>query len=100
MAVLLAGIAWACLIGWLILRAVRQMQAHRSVPFRGSAFAEHRVAIIVPARNEARNIGQCLSGLSAQRGLAAGSSIIVVDDGSRDGTADGVGAAAQNDGRI
>jgi chlorobactene glucosyltransferase len=100
MAVLLAGAAWACLIGWLILRAVQQMQAHRAVTVGGSASPEQTVAIIVPARNEARNIGQCLSGLSAQRGLAAGSSIIVVDDGSRDGTADRVRAAAQNDGRI
>src|SRR5712671_2182279 len=100
MAVLLAGAAWACLIAWLILRAARQFRAHRALPVGESASAEHSVAIIVPARNEARNIGQCLSGLSAQRGLAAGSSIIVVDDGSRDGTADKIRAAAQNDGRI
>ena len=100
MAVLLASAAWAWLIGWLILRAVRQMQAHRAVPIGGSASAEAGVAIIVPARNEARNIGHCLSGLSAQHGLAAASSIIVVDDGSRDGTADRVRAAAQNDPRI
>src|SRR3954453_10832491 len=100
MAVLLAGAAWACLIGWLILRAGWEVEGHEAVTVGGSASPEQTVAIIVPARNEARNIGQCLSGLSAQRGLAAGSSIIVVDDGSRDGTADRVRAAAQNDGRI
>src|SRR5215210_19940 len=99
MAVLLAGAVWAGLIGWLILRAVTQFQAHRAVPFGGPAPGAsdspgHRVAIIVPARNEALNIGPCLSGLSAQRGLAAGSSIIVVDDGSRDGTAEAVRQAA------
>ena len=100
MAVLLAGAAWACLIAWLILRAARQFRAHRALPVGESASAEHSVAIIVPARNEARNIGQCLSGLSAQRGLAAASSIFVVDDASRDGTGEGVRRAALGDARI
>jgi chlorobactene glucosyltransferase len=56
--------------------------------------------IIVPARNEAENIGKCLAGLSAQRALAAGSSITVVDDGSRDATAALVARAASADPRI
>jgi chlorobactene glucosyltransferase len=44
------------------------------------------VSIIVPVRNEIDNIAICLAGLKAQTGLAAGSSIIVVDDESTDGT--------------
>jgi chlorobactene glucosyltransferase len=103
--VLLGGLAWACLVGWLIMRAVRQFEAHRAVslgPPMPVALAQPHgpVAIIVPARNEAENIGKCLAGLSAQRGLAAGSSIIVVDDGSQDGTAEVVRGAALGDARI
>lgn len=105
MAVLLAGLAWACLIGWLILRAVRQFEAHRAVSLGrpapdGLARARGTVAIIVPARNEVGNIEICLAGLSAQRGLAAGSSITVVDDASQDGTAEAVRRAALSDARI
>src|SRR5437763_468550 len=104
MAVLLAGAAWAGLVGWLILRALRQFRAHRALspggPARdGVAQALGAVAIIVPARNEAGNIGECLAGLSAQRGLAAGSSITVVDDGSQDGTGEVVRRVASADPR-
>jgi chlorobactene glucosyltransferase len=40
--------------------------------------------IVVPARDEERNIGPCLDGLLAQQGIDV--SIIVVDDGSTDRT--------------
>ena len=105
MAVLLAGLVWAALIGWLILRALRQFQAHRAVSLGRpgpDSLARRRdnVAIVVPARNEVGNIGKCLAGLTAQRGLGAGSSITVVDDGSQDGTAEAVARAAGNDRRI
>src|SRR5262249_24754219 len=62
--------------------------------------ARSAVAIIVPARNEATNIGECLGGLAAQRGLAAGLAITVVDDTSQDRTADEVRRKAHNDARI
>lgn len=97
MAALLAGAAWICLIGWLIVRAVRQFRAYRAVLLRGSEGAgpaSGPVAVIVPARNEAANIGKCLAGLSAQRDLPAGSSITVIDDGSQDGTPELVRGAA------
>src|SRR5205085_6523214 len=58
------------------------------------------VAVIVPARNEIDNIGACLAGLSAQRGLTPRSAIIVVDDASQDGTAQAVARAARRDPRI
>ena len=45
------------------------------------------MSIIVPARNEIDNIEICLRGLTAQTGQPGGFSIIVVDDGSEDGTA-------------
>ncbi len=93
MAVLLAGLVWALLVGWLILRAVRQFRAHAALSLdrpKAEPIAQQQaaVAIIVPVRNEAQNIKKCLAGLSALRGLAVGSSVTVVDDGSQDATAD------------
>jgi glycosyltransferase involved in cell wall biosynthesis len=45
------------------------------------------VTVIVPARDAERTIGRTLAGLEAQRG-AADFEVLVVDDGSRDSTAD------------
>jgi chlorobactene glucosyltransferase len=105
MAVLLAGAAWAGLILWLVMRMLRQLAAHRATSLDGVASPAAapplpEVAIIVPARNEIANIAECLAALSAQRGLSAGSSITVVDDGSQDGTGAAVAAAARHDPRI
>lgn len=44
------------------------------------------VSIIIPARNEARNIGRCVASLSRLEGVDY--EVIVVDDRSTDGTAD------------
>jgi len=103
MAVLLAGGVWACLIGWLLLRLLRQFRTHRAAslgPPNGTPASLPAVAIIVPARNEIANIGTCLAGLTAQRGLSGGLSIIVVDDGSQDGTGEVVARSARDDPRI
>src|SRR6266446_3032758 len=102
MTALLAGAVWAGLIAWLLLRIFRQFRAHRaaslSEPAADAALAD--IAIIVPARNEIANIAACLGGLAGQRGLSGGSSIIVVDDGSQDGTGQAVACAACSDPRI
>jgi chlorobactene glucosyltransferase len=99
---LLAGAVWAGLIAWLLLRIFRQFRAHRaaslSEPAADAALAD--IAIIVPARNEIANIAACLGGLAGQRGLTGGSSIIVVDDASQDGTGQAVARAARGDPRI
>ena len=50
------------------------------------ARADRRVVAIVPARNEAEGIGRAVSSLLAQS-LASPLQVIVVDDGSTDGTA-------------
>jgi chlorobactene glucosyltransferase len=50
------------------------------------ASADVLVSIVVPARNEARNIETVLGSLAATRGVAF--EVIVVDDRSEDGTAD------------
>lgn len=101
---LLAGAAWALLIGWLIQRMLRQLAAHRANSLDAVAGTADEcfgdVEIVVPARNEARNIGACLAGLAAQRGLGADFSIMVVDDGSQDATARIVAEMALDDPRI
>src|SRR5512142_1220020 len=47
------------------------------------------ISVIVPVKNGADTLGDCLQALLSQTGLAYGSDyeIIVVDDGSTDGTA-------------
>jgi hypothetical protein len=51
------------------------------------------VTVVVPVRDEQDQIGDCLSALLDQRGVAD-LRVVVVDDGSTDGTADVVRAAA------
>jgi chlorobactene glucosyltransferase len=89
MPALLTGAIWAGLVLYLLSRALRQFRAHRLttlvVPAKPVPAAP--VSIIVPARNEIDNIVTCLAGLAAQQGLPGRFSIIVVDDGSEDGTA-------------
>jgi chlorobactene glucosyltransferase len=99
---LVAGAVWAGLIAWLLLRIFRQLRTHRAASLSGpmADTALPDIAIIVPARNEIANIAACLEGLAAQRGLTGGSSILVVDDGSQDGTGQAVARAARSDPRI
>ena len=52
------------------------------------------VAIVIPARNEAATIGRAVSSLLAQD-YAGALALVVVDDGSRDGTAQAARSAAQ-----
>jgi cellulose synthase/poly-beta-1,6-N-acetylglucosamine synthase-like glycosyltransferase len=93
MAGLLAGAVWTGLIAWLMLRLHRQFRTHRATLLDRSEDVPASmpgVAVIAPARDEIANIDTCLAGLTAQRGLTGGLSIIVVDDGSQDGTAQAV----------
>ncbi|HEV8124845.1 MAG TPA: glycosyltransferase [Gemmatimonadales bacterium] len=46
-----------------------------------------QISILIPARNEARNIGRTLAALRAQQLAGIATEIIVVDDGSSDATA-------------
>jgi chlorobactene glucosyltransferase len=100
MAALPAGAVWACLIGWLMLRLLRQFRTYRATSLgypEGAPASLPTVAVIIPARNEIANIDICLAWLTAQRGLTGGLSIVVVDDGSQDGTGEAVARVARDD---
>ncbi|MGW2623990.1 glycosyltransferase [Micromonospora taraxaci] len=57
------------------------------------------VAVLLPLRDEATRVTPCLRALLAQRGVP-GLRIVVLDDGSTDGTADVVRAVAGHDPRV
>ena len=85
---LLLAIALLVLEGVLLLRAWRRRAWLRTLPQHsalpgGEADA---VVVIVPARNEALNIRDCLEGLLAQTYPADNLRILVVDDEFDDGT--------------
>ena len=80
----------------LLLRALRQRAALRSlVPNETAARADAvAVEVIVPARNEAPNIRECLESLVVQTYSPGKLRIIVVDDDSEDGTDEIIAAFA------
>lgn len=67
----------------------------RTPPLPGSPPS---VAILIPARDEEAAIGRCVSAALASRGAVV--EVIVLDDGSSDGTAGIVQAIARNDPRL
>jgi chlorobactene glucosyltransferase len=80
----------------LFVRAVRQAQALQTLqPSYSAPEGAPEIAVVIPARNEAANIGACLSGLIAQTYPPARLRIIVVDDNSSDRTAEIVAGFAQ-----
>lgn len=99
---LLLSSLWLALVIWLIARAVRQRNVLSGVPVstREPGATAPKVAVIVPARNEAANIGPCIESLSAQQYPPDRLSLIVVDDDSNDGTPAIVAALARQDPRI
>jgi len=93
---------WLALVIWLIARAVRQRSVLAGVPVstRVPDRTAPKVAVIVPARNEAANIGPCIRSLSAQQYPPDRLALIVVDDDSIDATAAIVADLARQDPRI
>jgi chlorobactene glucosyltransferase len=94
------GLAAGAAAGWsaLLLSSAYSRRAIRQ-PSRVPAAADApSISVIVPARDEARDIGQTLRQLRAQRYPAL--EIIAVDDRSRDGTADEMERAADGDPRV
>ncbi|AVT41836.1 glycosyl transferase [Plantactinospora sp. BB1] len=84
---LLAGHAWLNANRWL----------RRPPP--GTAGTDEPVAVLLPVRDEATRVGPCLRALLAQRGVPE-LEIVVLDDGSTDGTAEVVRAVAAGDRRV
>ncbi|HEX5509115.1 MAG TPA: glycosyltransferase family 2 protein [Pseudolabrys sp.] len=81
--------AWLATAAWLIFRAFNQrglLQPLAVTPPTALA-SRSRVAVIVPARDEAENIGPCLQSLLNQDFPASRLSVLVVDDHSGDDTA-------------
>lgn len=92
----LAVLQWAR-FGWAAWQAAHfEAVVPRREPAAGESYPS--VSLIVPARNEAANIGACLAGASAQR--VPGLEILVLDDRSEDNTALLVRDAAAHDPRI
>ncbi|MEU7584988.1 glycosyltransferase [Micromonospora sp. NPDC049230] len=60
---------------------------------------DERVAVLLPLRDEAARVTPCLRALLAQRGVP-GLRVVVLDDGSTDGTAEVVRAVAGDDPRV
>lgn len=87
------GLVWAMTVGVVGFYLVQIWQLRRGLfAFQPSKHDElpdeptPHVSIIVPARNERRNIRRCVTSLLAQD--YPDFDVIVVDDGSTDGTAD------------
>ena len=91
---------WLLFAAWLIVRAARQRDALEALEPIDPPGAVPKIAVIVPARDEAANIRRCVQSLCAQRYPAQRMSILVVDDDSRDATASIVEELAAADGRI
>lgn len=88
---LVLSIAWAALIAFLLIRAVRQYRSYEVLrPHLAGGPSLAAVTVIVPARNEGRNIGRCARGLLEQDYPADRLRVIVVDDNSEDDTVEQV----------
>jgi len=92
---------------WTVALAVAALTVHAAVNARRlrrpstepSPTVDDRVAVLLPLRDEAHRVRPCLESLLAQRAVP-GLRILVLDDGSTDGTADVVRGIAGDDPRV
>ncbi|MFZ0549398.1 MAG: glycosyltransferase [Steroidobacteraceae bacterium] len=75
-------------------RVSRALPSHPPLATNSAVASERRIIAVVPARNEAEGIGAAVSSLLAQA-LKPPLHVIVVDDGSTDGTAEEARRAAR-----
>jgi chlorobactene glucosyltransferase len=85
---LLLSWTWLAAVIWLIARAFQQRGLLQSLQAAEPPLADRtpKVAVIVPARDEAANIDRCLRSLVGQTYPASRLRIVVIDDHSRDRT--------------
>jgi glycosyltransferase involved in cell wall biosynthesis len=92
--------------GGAILLAVAALTGHTAVnaallrrPPTDPSTVDERVAVLLPVRDEAHRIEPCLRSVLGQRGVP-GLEIVVLDDGSADGTGDLVRRLTASDSRV
>jgi cellulose synthase/poly-beta-1,6-N-acetylglucosamine synthase-like glycosyltransferase len=86
----LAGCLLLAVYAVLILyyqRAWESIPLFTPVSATGGSMERVRITVLVPARNEEKNIGACLASLSGQTYPREAYEVIVIDDHSTDGTA-------------
>jgi chlorobactene glucosyltransferase len=100
--ILLVAILWAGIITVLLVRAATQYRHYETLIPSGLAAEQSlpSVAIIIPARNEAANIGRCLRSLLTQEYPDGQLRFVVINDGSTDGTPDIIREVAAGDPRL
>ena len=79
--------AWLVIVTGLILRAINQRGLLPRLPPAFALADAPYVTVIVPARDEAANIGRCVRSLLSQDYPAGRLHVVVVDDHSTDDTA-------------
>jgi chlorobactene glucosyltransferase len=89
--------AWLAIVAWLIARAFNQRNFLQPLQAVAPAAPDRAplLAVIVPARDEALNIGRCLRSIVAQNYASSRLRVVVVDDHSADATGVIAGAIAQ-----
>jgi chlorobactene glucosyltransferase len=99
---LIPSLVCAGVVFWLIARAFNQRTALPLLKSQRDIADEFlsKVTVILPARDEAANIGRCLGSLAGQDYPRDRMEIVVVDDDSSDSTPAIVRAFANRDSRI
>jgi chlorobactene glucosyltransferase len=81
------SIGWMAFVFWLIARAYGQRDLFPVLHPAASAICDPpKVTVIVPARNEGRNLARCLDSLLHQDYPAERLNMVVIDDNSTDDT--------------
>ncbi len=94
------GLVWSGTVGSVALTAhtFANLTALR-VPDQDPRPVTEKVSVLLPVRDEVRNVGRCLAAILEQVGVPD-LEILVLDDGSTDGTADVARATAAGDPRV
>jgi len=94
-----AEVLLTLLMIYVALTALYNLRTMLRLPFAGAGrCGEGLVSVLIPARNEAANIGSCLDSVLSQQGVQI--EILVLDDDSRDKTADIVESYVMRDPRV